>query len=136
MMIGIVIVTHGKFGLEILKSAELIVGKQTNVKTLSLEYGDNIDNLKEDIFKAIVELKKENEVLVFADLFAGSPANSTAINMEKLKFKCITGVNLPMIIEAFSLRNNNELSIDEIVESCLSSGMDGIKDLDKILFNN
>lgn len=40
-MIGILIVTHGNFGLELLKSAELIIGKQENVKTISFNHGDN-----------------------------------------------------------------------------------------------
>lgn len=40
-MIGVLIVTHGNFGKELLKSAELIIGEQKNVKTLSLNHGDN-----------------------------------------------------------------------------------------------
>ncbi len=52
-MIGILIVTHGNFGLELLKSAELIVGKQGNVETLSLNHGDNVEELYKDVGKSI-----------------------------------------------------------------------------------
>lgn len=131
-MISIVIVTHGDFGKELLNSAELIVGKQENVKTLSLNHGDNISALQEKISKTIIELNKRYEVLVFTDLFGGSPANSAAINMESLKFKCITGVNLPMLLEALVSRLDENLDIDEIVGKCLEAGVDGIKNLEEI----
>lgn len=131
-MISIVIVTHGKFGTELLNSAELIVGKQENVSTLNLNHGDNISELQENVSREIVELNKEYEVLVFTDLFGGSPTNSAAINMGTLKFKCITGINLPMLLEALVSRLDENLDINEIVKKCLKAGVDGIKNLEEM----
>ncbi|MDI3480673.1 MAG: mannose system component [Tepidanaerobacteraceae bacterium] len=130
-MIGVLIVTHGDFGKELLKSAELIVGKQSHVMTLGLFHGDSVESLRENISKAIDELDEGDGVLVFVDLYGGSPFNATAMNMEKTitnsRFECITGVNLPMVLEALSVRTS--YTLDKLKNHCLEIGRKGIKDL-------
>ena len=133
-MIGIVIVTHGKFGTELLKSAELIIGEQKNVFTLGLEHGDNIEELRNQLKTAVEELDEGDGVLVLTDLFGGSPSNVAATNMEHLDFHSLTGVNLPMLIEALSMREC--LSIDELTNSSYNAGYEGIKNIREILNDN
>ena len=50
-MIGILVVTHGNLGKELINSAELIVGKQENTFALGLYHGDNIDDFREKVAK-------------------------------------------------------------------------------------
>ncbi len=47
------------------------------------------------------------------------------------EFKVISGVNLPMIIEAEMLRSQNH--VEEIVERAMFSATDGIKDISKMM---
>ena len=133
-MIGIVIVTHGKFGAELLKSAELIIGKQKNVVTLGLEHGDSIEDLQKQVKTAIEQLDEGDGVLVLTDLFGGSPSNVAATNMEHLNFYSLTGVNLPLLIEALSMRKC--VCIDELVNCSYKAGYEGIKNIREILNNN
>ena len=133
-MIGILIVTHGNFGTELLKSAELIIGKQDNVKTLGLNHGDNVDELYDRVSEAIKELDNGDGVLVFTDLFGGSPSNVVARNMEHLNFYSLTGVNLPMLIEALDSRYDIEL--EELVDTVCTSGIEGIKNIRSELLVN
>lgn len=126
-MIGILIVTHGNFGLELLKSAELIIGKQENVETLSLNHGDDVEELYNNVKKSIKKLDKGEGVLVFTDLFGGSPSNATAINMKDLRFESVSGVNMPMLIEALDLRIS--YSLEELVDKVIQTGVDGIKNI-------
>lgn len=133
-MIGIVIVTHGKFGTELLKSAELIIGEQQNVITLGLQHGDSIEELKSKVRAAIESLNEGQGVLVLTDLFGGSPSNVTAANMVDLDFYALTGVNLPMLLQALTMREC--LSIDELVESSYQAGIEGIKNIKEILNEN
>ena len=133
-MIGILIVTHGNFGTELLKSAELIIGKQDNVKTLGLNHGDNVDELYDRVSEAIKELDNGDGVLVFTDLFGGSPSNVVARNMEHLNFYSLTGVNLPMLIEALS--NRKCFSIDKLITSSYKAGYEGIRNIREILSCN
>lgn len=129
-MIGILIVTHGNFGEEILKSAELIVGKQKRILTLGLNHGDSIENFIINVKSNIENLNEGDGVLVFADLFGASPYNAAAFsakNMSEKDFRCITGVNLPMLLEALTMRSEYELN--SLVEICISEGKSGIKEL-------
>ncbi|QAT39146.1 PTS sugar transporter subunit IIA [Clostridium sp. JN-9] len=129
-MIGVLIATHGDFGKEILKSSELILGKQDHTLTLSLNYGDSIEKFGEQIVNAIQSLENGSGVLVFTDLLGASPYNATALNSNKVnnaRFRCICGVNLPMVLEALTMRNNYDL--DKLTEQCMEAGMSGIKEL-------
>ncbi|RKL63642.1 PTS mannose transporter subunit IIAB [Thermoanaerobacteraceae bacterium SP2] len=130
-MIGILIVTHGEFGKELLRSAELIVGKQEKVLCLGLNHGDDIYQLKENVKHSIKELDTGKGVLVLTDLFGGSPSNVAAANLKDLKFKSLTGVNLPMLIEALISRQDHDLS--EIVKLCYDAGVQGIKNIEEAL---
>lgn len=126
-MIGILIVSHGNFGTELLNSARLIIGEQENVETVSLKHGDNIEELCNSVNKHIRQLDKGDGVLVLTDLFGGSPSNATAVNMEKIYFESLSGVNLPMIIEALDSRANNNLK--ELVDKVFKVGVDGIRNI-------
>lgn len=133
IMIGILIITHGSFGYELLQSAELIVGHNTHAKALGLDRDDSIDRFKAEVTEAIRHLDKGDGVLVFADLYGGSPFNAAALNLseadKEFRFECITGVNLPMVLEALTMRSS--LKIGELKQHCIEAGISGIKDLVK-----
>lgn len=129
-MIGMLLVTHGKFSEEILKSAELIVGKQDKILTLGLQHGDSIEELGDKVKESIKLLESGQGVLVLVDLFGGSPYNVVALNSNKIgnaKIRCISGVNLPMLLEAITMRESYEL--DDLTEHCMEGGAIGIKEL-------
>lgn len=74
-MVGIVLVTHGDFSKEILKSAELVVGPCEDVKYITLHRTDNVED-KNSLFKEYIkEADKGDGVLVMVDLLGGSPCN-------------------------------------------------------------
>ena len=129
-MLGILIVTHGNLGLELLKSAELIIGKQTNTYSLGIFHGDSIEEFNKEVVKYIKILDKGKGVLVFTDLYGGSPSNVIALThreIQSTKFECVTGVNLPMILEALTIRDSTELGL--LKKHCIEIGHQGIKDL-------
>ncbi|MBW6411447.1 PTS sugar transporter subunit IIA [Clostridium weizhouense] len=131
-MVGILLVTHGKFSEEILKSAELIVGKQEKILTLGLQHGDSVEMLGYKVKESIETLEDGDGVLVLVDLMGGSPYNVVALNSGKLldiKFRCITGINLPMLLEAITMREIYEL--DDLANHCIETGLTGIKELFK-----
>ncbi|ADL08634.1 PTS sugar transporter subunit IIA [Thermosediminibacter oceani] len=134
-MIGILIVSHGNLGKELLKSAELIVGNQERTMALGLFPGDNIEEFKNNILETIKMLDEGDGVLIFIDFYGGSPSNVTIIGSrdleDNLKVEYITGVNMPMIIEALTMRKNYNLSM--LKEHCIEKGHCGIKDLRKVI---
>ena len=101
-MVSILIVTHNKIGEEILKSAEMIVGKCiTSVKTVSIpgnlnpnELGLYADRIKTDI----TELEKGEGVLILTDIMGATPSNLVHYFASTHHVKILTGLNLPMLI--------------------------------------
>lgn len=132
-MIGILVVTHGNLSTEIIKTSELIIGKQDKVLSLNLNHGDSVETLARLVGEHVEKLEDGSGVLVLTDLFGGSPSNVTAANIKKYKFESITGVNLPMLIEALCSREQYEL--DKLVELCIQAGKMGIQSLNYSINN-
>jgi mannose PTS system EIIA component len=128
-MIGILVVTHGNLGRAFVESSELIIGKQTGINALGLFQGDSIEEFKNTVKENILQLDEGEGVLVLVDIFGGSPSNVTLFNKreigDKVDFRCITGVNMPIFLEACMMRNL--LEFDDLVEHCFSLGTDGIR---------
>ncbi|HDX7259343.1 TPA: PTS sugar transporter subunit IIA [Clostridioides difficile] len=133
-MTGIIIATHGNMAKAMLESAELIVGKQENVETLGLNHGDSIDEFSRKLEDGIEKYKDEG-VLVLLDFYGGTPFNTSAIIINKFakvcELECLTGVNLPMLLELFL--NRDTMKLKDLKNLCEEVGISGIKDVKTIL---
>ena len=72
-MINILVVTHGNFGNELIKSAEMIAGKQENIEALGLFVEDDFDMFKSKVKNKIKELENELEATDCAEEFRFTP---------------------------------------------------------------
>ena len=66
-------------------------------------------------------------------MFGGTPSNIVAANLKKHDFKCISGMNLPMLLDALMLRKSEPLEIEQLAEQCLKTGKEGIIDIEKMI---
>lgn len=133
-MIGILVVTHGNAGKELIKSSELIIGSQEKLEGLSLNHGDDINELEKQVEMKVKELDDGKGVLVMVDLLGGSPCNVTGKNIKRFEnIECLTGVNLPMLIEALASREN--YSLKELSQVAMDSSVQGIKDLKSLMIS-
>jgi PTS system mannose-specific IIA component len=121
------IITHGNFGKELLKSVEMIMGEQEDANALGLCLGDSVDELRVEADSIIVENQKAGkDNILLVDILGGSPSNVALYLLKKHKnIKLITGVNMLMLIEFFQSREFDEL--DDLVEKIMNSGVEGIK---------
>lgn len=125
-MLSIIIGTHGRFSEELLRSSEMIYGKQENVATVTFEVGEGIENLLEKYYKALKALDCSEGVLFMVDLFGGSPFNAaSSIAFANNHMDMVTGVNLPMLLEVYSMRKVTNL--EEIVIKIEQVGKESIK---------
>lgn len=131
-MVSILIITHGGFGKEIIKSMEMIMGQQDDVYFLGLYPEEDPVVFSVKVKEKIIELNQNGEVLVMVDVFGGTPSNASASNMKDLKFECVTGVSLPMLIEV--ALNRSRSSLDELVEMAIMAGTNCVINLRKALF--
>jgi mannose/fructose-specific phosphotransferase system component IIA len=106
-VIGVLIVTHGRMGEELLKCAEAIIGKHPGVKVLGLEGNEGPAALESRLLASFDELKSEAGVLVLTDMLGGTPCN---VGLKQFRdprhhYDVVTGVNLPMVISAVTNRH-------------------------------
>lgn len=130
-MVEVLVVTHGPMGKALVETAQLILGNAPQVTAFGLYHGDSIEALQDMIRAQIQEKSGDGGVLVLTDLFGGSPCNRTALVMKDLenisKVECLTGVNLPILIEALSMQS--VLPLEELVQHCRQKGLEGIVNL-------
>lgn len=108
-MIGVVIVTHGDLGTEILRTAQEIVGKYPSVEAVSVQASEPIDKARKKIEAALHRVDDGSGVLILTDLFGGTPSNLVLSYLEAGRLEVVTGVNLPMLMKLPSLREERDL---------------------------
>jgi PTS system mannose-specific IIA component len=108
-MIGIVIVTHGELGTELLRTAQEIVGKFPSVEAVSVQASEQIDKARKKIEASLQRVSDGIGVLILTDLFGGTPSNLVLSYLEAGRLEVVTGVNLPMLMKLPSLREERDL---------------------------
>lgn len=124
-MIGIVIAAHGHLAEELARTAAQIVGELPRVSTISVEPNASLEELREHIRTAVRSVDDGEGVVVLADLLGGSPCNQSLMLCHKGQLEVLTGVNLPMLLKANSLRLA-KLSLHELAESLAQYGQRNI----------
>ena len=131
-MTAIIIGTHGKFSQEILRSSEMIFGKQENVSAVTFEPGEGPDDLVKKYKKELEQLDLKEGVLFLVDLFGGSPFNAASrIVSEDENMDIVTGINLPMLLEVYGVRDSS--NFQELVDTAKNAAKEGIKSLKEVL---
>lgn len=125
-MVGIVILTHGLFGEELFKSAEMILGRQDKVEIISMQAGFSLDNIAEKL-EDIINVYGQDCCLVFTDMFGGSPSNISMAYLGIETVEVVSGVNLSMLLKAFSMRMDSNNTLSQIAEESAKAGKESIK---------
>jgi mannose PTS system EIIA component len=132
LMVAIVIGTHGKASVELLKSAEMIFGTQENVATITFEPGQNTEDLLNRYNEKLAELNCSDGVLFMVDLFGGSPYNvASRIAISNEKMDVITGVSIPMLLETFGAKDAS--SLEELVKIAKEAALSSVRSLKETL---
>ena len=108
-MIGGVIVSHGKLGEEMLNALTIILGEAPNVEAISIGWYDDVEESKRKINASLKRVDQKNGVVIFTDMFGGTPSNLSFTFQKEGQVEIITGVNLPMLIKFVSLQRANTL---------------------------
>ena len=123
-MIGAIVVTHDKLASGLIDAAEAIVGKIENVSSVSINKGDSTDEIRERLHSAIEETRQGNGVIIFTDMFGGTPTNIALSFLSEGSVEVLTGVNLPILLKFLS--NRDESSIADLVRELRECGRDSI----------
>lgn len=122
----------------IISGIELIMGKVPGISALGLTDADSFETFSRNINKELDAIYCEDGVLIMVDLFGGTPCNVSAISIKNSmeagqgsapgrNIECISGVNLPMVVEAVSMRDS--MGLKQLKDHCMDAGCSGIKDI-------
>ena len=110
-MIGIVIVTHSNLGEALIEAAEFIVGSRPDaLASVSIDLNQSAEKLRQKIVDGIKKVDKEKGVLILTDMFGGTPSNLSISFLEEGQIEVLSGVNLPILIQATSMREKMEVN--------------------------
>ena len=98
-MIGALIVTHGRLAFELLNAAQRIESNLVGIEAVPLEWNDTVDEAREKIGRALERLGPDRGVIIFTDMFGGTPSNISLSFLERGRVEIVTGVNLPMVVK-------------------------------------
>lgn len=126
-MVGIVLASHGEFAKGILQSGSMVYGDQENVAAVTLMPSEGPDDFRKKLEEAVASFDDQTEVLFLVDLWGGTPFNqSSAYASEHKEWAIITGLNLPMLIEAYTARFS-EGTAHEIATRAFIEGRKGVR---------
>lgn len=124
-MIGAVVVAHGQFAQELVHTAEMIVGPLTQIKPISIDVNDEVNSARERIRKAIKGVDKGSGVIIFTDMFGGTPSNISLSFLDELKVEVVAGVNLPMLLKMATI-SEESASLKDIANILKKKGQESI----------
>jgi mannose PTS system EIIA component len=109
LMIGIILVTHGRLASEFRAALEHVVGPQKQIESVGIGPDDDIEQRREEIISAVAQVDSGSGVVVLTDMFGGTPSNLAISIMNGAHIEVIAGVNLPMLIKLASVRDSASL---------------------------
>ena len=122
-MIGVVIASHGKLAEELIRTAEGVVGPLASVEGVAVSATE--PDSRKRIAEAIAKVDQGEGVLLLTDLLGGSPTQLCLSFLAERKVEVVTGVNLPMVLKAISIRQD-ALPMDEMAAQLAESARKSI----------
>ena len=124
---AVILISHGNFACEALKSVEMIMGKQEDVTAIAVMPGMDLNETVEKLRKAVAEVEAGMNIIIMTDIMGGTPSNAAGIlTATMVNVLVITGFNMPMLLEILSSRDG---SLSEFSARLCAIGRESIIDL-------
>lgn len=122
--IKILLLTHGGWGMSLMKGVSMILGKVDFVEEVALLPEMTLPEYMEKV-KSVVE-KMPEESLILTDVFGGTTTNVAAKLGREYNIKVYSGLCAPMLIEACSgIMFMQKMDQDAVLEA----GQGAVKDV-------
>ncbi len=123
-MFNILIITHGNLCEELKSSLEFILGEKSlkDIFTITIDKDSrDFDTYANRISNYITD---DQKMIIFTDMFGGTPSNISLSFFKKNEVEIISGVNLPMLVKACTIEKYE--SFEEAVNIIRNSGRENI----------
>jgi len=109
-MTGILLVTHAGLGQSLIETLEFIMDMTyENIGAISIDIKKNPETLLKKIKKEIKKVRDDQGVIIFTDMFGGTPSNMSYSFLEEDKVEVLSGVNLPILMKAMEIKETTSL---------------------------
>lgn len=103
-MIGIVVVSHGNIGCDMVAATRRIFPEATHICGVAVESNDPPESIRQQIVQAIESVKRDKGILILTDMFGGTPSNICLSFLEPQRIEVVSGFNLPMLVKLANLK--------------------------------
>jgi mannose PTS system EIIA component len=123
-MIGILIIAHDSLGESLARAVTHVLGtRPPQFEVLSVAATDDPFALLPAARELVSRLNTGAGVLIFSDIYGASPCNLVGKLLEPGSVEGIAGVNLPMLVRAFTYRNRD---LSTMVKKAVTGGCEGV----------
>jgi PTS system ascorbate-specific IIA component len=127
-MIGVLIIAHDTLGESLAGAVTHVLGKRpAQFETLRVAPADDPSALVPKARALIASLDTGDGVLIFSDIYGASPSNLTSKLLSRGHVEGVSGVNLPMLVRAFTYRDKG---METMIKKAISGGCDGVLHVD------
>jgi PTS system mannose-specific IIA component len=127
-MIGVLIVAHDSLAESLAAAVTHVLGRRpAQFETLRVASTDDPSALAPKARALVASLDTGEGVLIFSDIYGASPSNLTAKLLKAGRVEAIAGVNLPMLVRAFTYRDKG---METMIKKAISGGCDGVLHVD------
>jgi PTS system mannose-specific IIA component len=130
-MVGALVVTHGNLARELVSAAKKIVGDAPRLQAVVIDWDDDVGLARAAIESSLSSVDTGEGVLIFTDMFGGTPTNISLTFLDSGQIEIVTGINLPMLIKFLNLRSTTKL--EDVVEQICQKGRRSIQVASQLL---
>ena len=132
-MINVLILSHCELTKELIKTAEVIAGKQENLFYIDQDIkNENLASLQEKISEILKKINNEKGTLILTDMLGGTPCNASVLLTKNYNIEVLTGVNLPMILSAI-FASKSVQNAKDLADKVLADGRKSIVNAKQLL---
>lgn len=126
-MIAGLVITHGNLAVELVHSAKTIVSSEIPLFPIPLKWTDTWEEALKEVKTVLDKLKDYDQIMLFTDMYGGTPSNIAFSLVQPEKIAVLTGVNLPILVSFLSIQMEGLKDIQEIASFLIKRGKASIR---------
>ena len=123
-MIGVLLIAHDTLPDSLVKAVTHVLGATPpQLDTLSVKATDDPFDLLPGARAIVDRLDIGDGVLIFSDIYGATPCNLACKLLVPGRIEGVAGVNLPMLVRAFTYRSRG---MDTLMKKAVTGGCEGV----------
>jgi PTS system ascorbate-specific IIA component len=123
-MIGIMIIAHDTLGESLVRAVTHVLGQRPQqFEAFAVTAADDPLQLLPRARETVARLDTGDGVVIFSDIYGATPCNLACKLLAPGRIEGLAGVNLPMLVRAFTYRTKG---MDTLMKKAVTGGCEGV----------